>query len=303
MYKPHQLLTFQAVHRTGSFAIAARELGYTSSAVSQQIAGLENATGLVLFEREAHGVRATTAAHRLVELSHKVLAGLDEFDQQVRALATGVAGRIRLGSFPTASVRLVPRTLSAFAEQVPEAEITLREGEPDELVESLLDGDLDVALVYEYGLCPQQWPPALTAHPLAREDLLLLRVPDGTRALGLRQLAGRRWITSREGTAGALALTRLCAAAGFTPEIAYRSNNYDVVRELIVATGGVAVVPALGHAPDERIKVTRLPQGSASRTVLAMHRTGNTNPLLTGFLATMRQAVPSDLDHLSPLPT
>lgn len=104
------------------------------------------------------------------------------------------------------------------------------------------------------------------------------------------------------GTAGALSLTRLCASAGFTPEIAYRSNNYDVVRKLDVATGGVAVVPALGDAPDERITATQLPQDSAFRTVFAMHRSGNANPLFTTFLATMYQAVPSDLDHLSRLP-
>src|SRR5580704_3350207 len=65
----HLLATLQAVHRTGSFALAARELGYTPSAVSQQIAALEKDTGLVLFEREARAVRATAAAHRLAELS------------------------------------------------------------------------------------------------------------------------------------------------------------------------------------------------------------------------------------------
>lgn len=302
VYKLHHLLTFQAVHRTGSFAVAARELDYTPSAVSQQIAALEKDTGLVLFEREAHGVRATAAAHRLVELSREVLASVDEFDHHVRALATGASGRIRLGSFPTASVRLVPPALSAFAEQVPGVDVTLEEGEPDELVESLVDGELDVALVYEYGLCPRQWPPVLAAQPLAREDLVLLRAPDGLRSVGLTQLRDRRWITSRGGTAGALSLTRLCAAAGFTPEIAYRSNNYDVVRELVAATGGVAVAPALGHTPDERITATRLPQDSAYRTVLAMHRAGNTNPLLGDFLATLRHAVPKQLAHLSSLP-
>ncbi|MGP4028671.1 LysR family transcriptional regulator [Actinomadura sp. 3N407] len=300
MYKLHHLLTFQAVHRTGSFAIAARELGYTSSAVSQQIAALERETGLLLFEREAHGIRTTAAAHRLLELSRQVLTSVNEFDYQVRQLTSGVSGQIRVGSFPTASVRLVPPALSAFSERCPGVKITLEEGEPDELIATIVDGDLDVALVYEYGLCPRQWSDGVTRHPLLREDLLLLRPPGDRRSVDLSRLAGRRWITSREGTAGALSLTRLCASAGFSPAIAFRSNNYDVVRELVATTGGVAVVPSLGHAPHERIVATRLAQRSAHRTVLAVHRTGNTNPLLGRFLTTVRQAVPAG-DHLTPL--
>lgn len=302
MIKLHHLLTFQAVHRTGSFAIAARELGYTSSAVSQQIAALEKDTGLVLFEREAHGIRATAAAHRLVELSRHVLATVDDFAYEIRRLAAGVSGRIRMGSFPTASVRLVPQALSGFSEQFPGVEITLSEGEPDELLETVVDGDLDVALVYEYGLCPRQWQNGLATHALLREDLLLLRPHDGRGSVELSQLAGRQWITSKEGTAGALSVTRLCASAGFTPQIAFRSNNYDVVRELVATTGGVAIVPALGHVPDERIDATRVNQPAAHRTVLAVQRVGNSNPLLNGFLAMVRQAAPGRADHLTPLP-
>jgi DNA-binding transcriptional LysR family regulator len=289
MDRPQHLRTFHVVCRSGSFAVAARELGYTSSAVSQQIAALERETGLVLFERRAHGIRPTAAAHRLVELSRPVLAGLDELDHQVRRLAAGAAGRIRLGSFPTASVRIVPPVLSAFVAEHPGAEVSLVEEEPDDLVELLVDGRLDVALLYEYGLCPRQWPAGVATRPLVHEDLLLLQPADGAQAGRLSQLAERRWITSRDGTDGALSLARLCAGAGFTPSIAYRSNDYDVVRELVAATGGVAVVPALGHSPDARVAATRLPQRGAHRTVLVAHR-GSPNPLLAGFMDVLYRA-------------
>ncbi|WP_214106825.1 LysR family transcriptional regulator [Acrocarpospora catenulata] len=140
MFKLHHLLTFQVVHRTGSFATAARELGYTASAVSQQIAALEKETGLTLFEREAHGIRATTVADRLAELSRGMLADVDEFDYQVRRLAKGSSGRLRVGSFTTASVRLVPAALSDFRRRRPGVEITLDDGEPEKLLDSLTDG-------------------------------------------------------------------------------------------------------------------------------------------------------------------
>ncbi|SDH00507.1 DNA-binding transcriptional regulator, LysR family [Sinosporangium album] len=292
MLKPLHLVTLRQVCESGSFAIAARELGYTASAVSQQISSLEKDTGLALFEREPHGIRATAAAHRLVELSKRVLATLDDFGYEVRELATGSTGRIRVGSFPTASVRLVPPALSAFTRRYPRAEVLLEEGEPDELIPPLVEGDLDMALVYEYGLSPRQWPKGLTAHPLLRENLLLLRPRHRAPSAKLPALAGERWITSREDTAGAQSLTRLCAAAGFTPTVAFRSNNYDVVRQLVATMLGVTIVPALAHVPDDRILATRLTRRSAHRTVLALHREANTNPLLGDVLATLRQAVP-----------
>lgn len=300
MLKPLHLLTLKAVVRSGSFAIAARDLGYTASAISQQISALEKESGLALFEREAHGIRATAAAHRLVDLGARVLAALDELDYEVRELASGATGRLRLGTFPTAGVRLVPSALSALGETHPRAQIQLEEGEPDELVAALSNGELDVAVVYEYGLSPRQWPDGLTCHHLLREDLILLRARDSGLSAQLANLAQARWITSREGTAGALSLVRLCAAAGFDATVAFRSNNYDVVRELVYAGLGVAVVPALGHAPSADIEATRLTQDAAHRDVMAVHRSESSNPLLVTMLSSLRRAVPANDPYLHP---
>ncbi|MGC9541203.1 LysR family transcriptional regulator [Streptomyces sp. UG1] len=300
MFKPQHLLTLRAVVRTGSFVVAARDLGYTASAISQQISALEKETGLVLFEREAHGIRATAAAQRLVDLSVPVLAALDDLGHQVHQLATGATGRLRLGSFPTAGVRLVPAALSALTATHPRAQIQLEEGEPEELVAALNDGHLDVALVYEYGLSPQQWPDALAHHHLVREDLVLLRARGSGLSARLAGLSQARWITSREGTAGALSLTRLCAAAGFEAAVAFRSNNYDVVRELVSAGLGVAIVPGLGHAPSDAVEATRLTQRSAFRRVMALHRSENSNPLLGTVIRSLRGAVPAGEPYVHP---
>lgn len=299
MYRVHHLVTLHTVYRTGSFATAARELGYTSSAVSQQIAALEKDTGLVLFEREAHGVRMTAAAHQLVELSRQVLAGIDELENQVRQLAAGASGRIRLGGFPTGNVGLVTRVLPAFTADRPGVDVKLEEGEPDDLLDALVEGDLDIAFVYEYGLCPRRWPRELTTRPLLREDLLLLRRAGSGLPAELSRLDDQSWITSAEGSSGATSLTRLCAAAGYAPRVHFRSNNYDVVRELVVAIGGVAVVPALGHREDSRIEATRLPCAGASRTVLAAHRASDANPLLGDFLDVTRRTIPGNVPHLT----
>ncbi|GAA3776199.1 LysR family transcriptional regulator [Streptomyces coacervatus] len=300
MLKPVHLLTLKTVVRSGSFAVAARDLGCTASAVSQQISALEKESGLVLFEREAHGIRPTAAAHRLVDLGARVLAALDDLDHEVQELAGGATGRLRLGSFPTAGVRLVPPALSAFVASHPRAGIELEEGEPDELLDGLGNGDLDVAVVYEYGLSPRQWPEGLVRHLLLKEDLVLLRAKESGLSDRLPGLSRARWVTSREGTAGAESVVRLCAAAGFEAAVAFRSNNYDVVRELVSAGLGVAVVPGLGHAPSDTVEATRVAQRSAHRTVLALHRGENSNPLLGSMLDALRQAVPADEPFLHP---
>ncbi|MFD5391397.1 LysR family transcriptional regulator [Streptomyces sp. NPDC127074] len=293
MLKPQHLLTLRAVVRTGSFVVASRELGYTASAISQQISALEKDTGLVLFEREAHGVRATAAAHRLVDLSAPVLAAMDDLGHQVHQLATGATARLRLGSFPTASVRLVPSALSALTSAHPRAQVQLEEGEPEELVAALNAGDLDVALVYEYGLSPRQWSDGLARHELVREDLVLLRACGSNLSSHLAGLSQARWITSREGTAGALSLARLCAVAGFEAAVAFRSNNYDVVRELVSAGLGVAIVPGLGHSPGDSVEATRVAQRSAFRRVMALHRDENSSPLLGTMIRSLHSAVPA----------
>lgn len=144
-------------------------------------------------------------------------------------------------------------------------------------------------------------PDGLARHHLLREDLVLLRACGSARSARLRNLAQARWITSREGTAGALSLIRLCAAAGFDATVAFRSNNYDVVRELVSAGLGVAVVPALGHVPSDGIEATRVTQRSAHRHVMAVHHRENSNPLLGKMLDSLRRAVPGGEPYLHPV--
>ncbi|TCP50779.1 DNA-binding transcriptional LysR family regulator [Tamaricihabitans halophyticus] len=299
--KPLHLKTFHEVYRGGSFAIAARNLGYTASAVSQQISALEKDTGLTLFERAAHSIRPTTAAHQLIELSRHLLATLDDFHHEIHELATGAIGRLRLGSFPTAGVRLVPAALAAFTAAHPRAEVALEEDEPATLLDAVSAGQLDLALGYEYGLSPRDWPDELSRVTLLRENLVLLHTADELIEPDLAELADRRWITTGKDTAGARSLDRLCAAAGFAPSVAFRSDNYDVVRELVATSLGVAVVPALGYLPDPRVSATRVRHPAAYRTVTVSWRRANNNPLLAAAIAALRQAVPADEPYLTPV--
>ncbi|PRY42330.1 LysR family transcriptional regulator [Umezawaea tangerina] len=288
MLNPVHLRTVVEVVAAGSFAAAARNLGYTASAVSQQVSAFERAVGVELFERGAHSIRPAAAALFIAERGGELLAAFDGFEQEVQALVTGRRGRIRLGTFPTASARVVPHAVARLTHDRPDAEIRLDEAEPDDVLPLVLAGDLDVALVYAYDLVPRTWPDELTVLPLLDEALLVL-LPDGHPAARHQtvrpdDLRDARWIASRDGTAGSTCLTRLCAANGFTPRITFRSNDYGVVHALVRAGVGVALVPALGYEPQDGTQARPLRGTVLRRHVSAVHRTANTNPLLRDAL-------------------
>src|SRR5699024_9840120 len=108
MLNPVHLQTLITVLRTGSFADAARELGYTGSAVSQQVARLERSARVTLFDRSARSITPTPAAELLASRSREVLATIRDLEDDVLAIAKGRLGTLRVGSFPTASERLLP---------------------------------------------------------------------------------------------------------------------------------------------------------------------------------------------------
>lgn len=291
MLNPIHLRTLQECVRTGSFAEAGRLLGYTASAVSQQMLLLERAIGAPLFERTARSTRSTNLARRLAERSREVLGALDSLERETRAMVAGDEGSLRLASFATANTRVLPDVLAAVVAERPNAEVQLDEGEPDEVIGGVLDGVVDAAVVFEYDLDPRQWPPELCVEELLAEPLRLA-LPETHRLaaateVDLRELADDTWICTRHDTAGARSLVRLAAAADFVPGIVFRSNDYAVIRDLVARGLGTAVLPGLAIAGD-RIRVVPLAGRQPYRRVKALYRKQNANPLL-----------PLALDHLT----
>jgi DNA-binding transcriptional LysR family regulator len=211
MLNPVHLRTLGVVLAAGSFADAARRLGYTPSAVSQQISMLERQLRLALFERDAHAIRPTAAAQHVAALAVPALGALRVLDEDLRMLAGGTIGRLRIASFPTASERLLPMALSALRRQRPRVAVELDEVEPPASMQLLASGEVDVALVYTYGTVMPRWA---GAHPLVQileEDLLLISRPErpGCHAESepavedLGESVEATWIATREDTLGA----------------------------------------------------------------------------------------------------
>ena len=300
MLNPLHLRTLAAVLQTGSFAVAARQLGYTPSAVSQQIAALERATRLPLFEREARSIRPTPAAAILASRGQEVLAVLGALHDELRGLAEGSTGAVRLGSFPTASEQLLPPALARLSVSNPSVEVVLDEGEPVELTARVQDGDLDVALVYHYTRVTARRPRGVTVTPLLRENLVLMLPADHPAAtleeVPLEELSDAVWVTTRQGSEGATCLQRMCADAGFEPRTAYRTNDYDVIRGFVRSGLGIALVPVLGLVHDPGVITVRPAGMCAYRYVGVLTREDVRNPAVHGVIAALVHAARAQHD-------
>ncbi len=179
-----RLRVLKEVAYRGSFSGAAEALSYSQSAVSQQIAALEAQAGMTLLERHARGVSLTAAGQTLVGHAEGILARLEAAESALSAIAGLHGGRLRMASFPTAGATLMPLAIATFRSSYPDVELTLAEGEPEEIVPRLIAGELDLALLFEFaGESPRQ--EGMTVVELL-EDPMYLALP-GDHALAARE--------------------------------------------------------------------------------------------------------------------
>ncbi|GAA5167408.1 LysR family transcriptional regulator [Amycolatopsis dongchuanensis] len=190
---------------TGSFTAAARLLGYSQPAISRQVAAMEAAAGAPLFVREGRGVRLSPAGEVVVEHAGRVLAGLDALRQDLASLDDRLAGRIKLGAFPSATAVLVPLALARLRADHPRLEVALAEGSTPTLLRQLRARRLGVAVIgvgaglpdYDLGGLRQE---------VVFAGGLRVAVPAGHRLAGagtveVAELAGETWIAG-EGANG-----------------------------------------------------------------------------------------------------
>jgi DNA-binding transcriptional LysR family regulator len=274
-----RLRILKEVAYRGSFSAAAEALSYTQSAVSQQIATLEAEAGMPLLERHPRGVTLTAAGQTLVGHAEGILARLEATEAALAAIAGLRGGRLRVASFPTAGATLLPRAIATFRAAHPDVELTLAEGEPEQIAPRLRAGELDVALLYEFaGESPLHEDMArveLLEDPmslaLAREHPLA-----GKERIHLEELAEDAWVQTSRSSPCALHVVRSCHAAGFEPHVAFESDDYQTVQGLVAAGVGVALIPrlALSVVRDD-IVIRALSPAPPVRSVIAATAAGS----------------------------
>jgi DNA-binding transcriptional LysR family regulator len=274
-----QLRVLKSVAEHGSFSAAAEALSYTQPAISQQIAALERSAGATLVDRTSRGVRLTDAGRALVDHADVVLARLAAAEAELEAIAGVRGGRVRIASFSTAGASLVPPALALFEQRHPEVELHFVEEDPEEAIQMMRAGDLEVAVVFEFhDLSPTEWDriyAGVELHHLI-DDPMYLALPRGHRLahkprVRMQDAEGETWI--QEGNprnpCGRLQKAA-CRAAGFEPQIGFQTDDYNVVQGLVAAGVGISLLPSLALANmREDIVVRSLGRAAPMRRICA----------------------------------
>jgi DNA-binding transcriptional LysR family regulator len=294
-----RLRVLVAVARYGSVTAAAQALNYAQPSVSHHIARLEAETGARLLQRAGRGVRLTDAGQLLAERAEEIIGRLDAAENELAAHVGLRQGRVRLAAFPSALGTIVPAAAATLDAMNPGMDLMLTEAEPPDALRMLRAGHVDVALVFRHFLAdcddeppgpdedgargrllldepvhlitPAETPatsagtpatPATPAGPQAEAPETQAEAPD------LAAYADRRWIAGCERCR--TCLLRQCERAGFTPRIAFTTDDYVAVQALVAAGLGVTTLPglALRSARHPGIRARQLP--GARRHVFAM---------------------------------
>ncbi|HZT90713.1 MAG TPA: LysR family transcriptional regulator [Gaiellaceae bacterium] len=276
----------EALATEGSFGRAAQRLGYTQSAVSQQIATLERIVGERLVERPGgpRPVSLTEAGRLLLRHAESIVARLQAAQADLEALRSGEAGTLRVGTFQSVGARVLPEIMARYAAQWPQIDVMLSELEDDEIAGAVERGDVDVGFV----MLPVGDAPLDTVE-LIRDPYVLVTqarspIADGRpdlHEIAAQPLVGFRACPSVAHLEGALRVQ------GIEPRWAFRSNDNPTVQALVAAGMGNAIVPLLTvDTADPRVTVTNLPELPPRVIAIAQHRDRYAPPAVRAFVET-----------------
>ncbi|GAA1524456.1 LysR family transcriptional regulator [Streptomyces albidochromogenes] len=291
MIDPRRLRILRAVadHRTVTAAAAALYL--TPSAVSQQLAALEQETGHTLLTRSGRGVRLTAAGDILLAHANAVLAQLERAEAELEAYAGGAAGEVRVVAFATGIAEVLAPAISRLADGHPEIRVRVRDAEGDESLPLVLDGEADVALAVEYRGAPREDDRRLARVPLYAEPfdaVLHASHPLGQGpAVSLAELADSDWIGPYPGNPCHDVMLLACELAGFQPRLVHSSDDFRAVVALAGAGAGVALVPRSAlRGMELKDTVVRPVSGPAAtrRVFAAVRRGAEHHPLIRPVL-------------------
>ena len=308
----------------GSIARTAEALGYTPSAVSQQLAVLEREAGTPLLDRTARSAGLTAAGRRLAVHAERILAMVEEAESDLSAQAAEPSGRVVVTAFPSAAVAFAP-ALARSLRAHPKLSLLLREADPAEGLQLVRSGEVEAAIVDDWtgrlsalvasppghasmdgagdgdGAGADHGQGVLSYYHLVRDPLVLVVARDHPAAnpdlpVDLRALRNEPWLAAPSGEPSRQATDRLLAAVGLTPPVPSEFEGLGTVANLVARGLGIAIMPRLAvGAYERRLVVRELPAGlDLARDVFAVARTASVaRPSVAVILSALRGAARS----------
>jgi DNA-binding transcriptional LysR family regulator len=291
-----RLNIFREVISHGSFSAAADALDYSQSAVSQAMQTLEGEAGVALIERSRGGVRPTAAGAALAGHIGGILAQLEAAEDEIGAIAAGRGGHLRTASFPTAGATLMPQAIAAFRASHPGVEVSLAEGEPEEIGPRLRAGEFDLVLLFEFEGVGERIGAGMRRFELF-DDPLHLALPAAHKlsrrkaAPRLEDLGEESFVQTSAASPCARHVVRSCIAAGFEPRVSFESDDYQTVQGLVAAGVGVALIPqlALSTVRDDIVVRPLAPQSPVRKVFAATPRAAAATAAVATMLDVLRR--------------
>jgi DNA-binding transcriptional LysR family regulator len=288
MLEPRRLLTLREVARQRSFSRAAQALSLTQPAVSQQIRALETQLGEQLIERGPGGFALTAAGELLLAHADALFERLQLAETQIGETTAAGRRHLRVGAFPSVLATLVPSALAQLHTSIEALEVAVVQGSTDELVASVRDGRLHLALCFQDAALPRREHADTHRHDLLEEPMVAAISPAHRLArrarLRLPELAHDTWTAA---TPDGL-IHRACRAAGFEPRLAYLTDDPLAIRAIVAAGLAVTLTPSLlaGHLLG--IRTPQLSGNPVRRAIYAVTPATTPHPLVSPFLDALR---------------
>ncbi|MED3824512.1 LysR family transcriptional regulator [Priestia flexa] len=238
-----QLRYFIEVARREHVSEAAEHLHVAQSAISRQIANLEDELGVELFQREGRNVKLTSIGKLFLEHTETAMKAIDYAKEQVDEYLDPERGTIKIG-FPTSlSSHLLPTIISAFKENYPNVAFHLRQGSYKFLIESVKKRDINIAFLGPVPVDDED----IEGHILFTEKILAL-VPSShplatQENLRLRDLRNEDFVLFPNGFVLRKIAVDACKQAGFMPNISSEGEDLDAIKGLVSAGMGITLLP------------------------------------------------------------
>jgi DNA-binding transcriptional LysR family regulator len=270
-----QLRMLREVADRTTIAAAAESLGYTPSAVSQQLAGLERTTGVPVLEKVGRNVRLTDAGRELVHHARDLLGRMEAAQVAIERVTSEVRGTLEVTVYESVATTLLPRLLRRLSVRYPDLHLRTRQCDPDLAIDALAAGDIDLAFAIDYRYAPAPLRDDIVRFGIV-DDRFHAVVADDDPLVGptisLLDLAGRPFISSPIDLSCGRCVLSACRGAGFEPDVVHQLDDYPTALHLVAAGQGVALVPDLGLVdPVPGIRVLDL-DPPLSRTIQLAYR-------------------------------
>ncbi|HEY8752533.1 MAG TPA: LysR family transcriptional regulator [Arthrobacter sp.] len=293
------LRALAAVERHGSVIAASEAMGFSPSAVSQQIKKLEKRTGFAVLERRGRGVLLTERGLTLAAYGRRILSELEELESTLLADPANPTGLLRVVAFSTACRGLVGPLLGRLGSSGADLELSVLAEDPREAVARVANGEADLGVVHNWNSVPLVIPEHLTLEWLC-EDIADLLVHHSHGLAGRSQvepadLVDERWISTPNGAICNEALLRIFADLGRVPDIRVYDPDFATHIALVEQAAVVALVPRLGRPalPTEVVAVPLVNPVQVRQVGLVYRRTMTASPGIRHVAGLLREVAGS----------